>query len=67
MYKKLDQEKPSQTFNIRGGQFSDDISKFIFVQLRLGIVSDPEEGILIESFEFRILPSRQQFTVLADS
>ena len=30
-------------------------------------MSDPEEGILIESFEFQIMLTKQQFTVLSDS
>lgn len=56
LYKSLDEEKASQTFSICGGSFPELVR----------IVSDPQEGILIESFEYRT-SSGFQFTVVSDS
>ena len=61
LYKDLEEERASQTFSICGGSFPELFRKFTatkFLSLtnqfwRLGIVSDPQEGILIESFEYR--------------
>ena len=79
LYKNLDQESASQTFNICGGSFPELVSKSKVFQIKshpahqllclpchIGIVSDPEEGILIESFEYRT-SSGFQFTVVSDS
>jgi hypothetical protein len=41
------------------------VSSLLLISL-LGIVSDPQEGILIESFDYRT-PNGLHFTVLSDS
>lgn len=78
LYKSLDEEKASQTFSICGGSFPELVRKysvytlieqiftFLCCLLLIGIVSDPQEGILIESFEYRT-SSGFQFTVVSDS
>ena len=73
LFKSLEEEKASQTFSICGGSFPELVRKFEisisllnFAHWWLGIVSDPQEGILIESFEYRT-SSGFQFTVMSDS
>lgn len=75
LYRDLEQESASQTFNICGGKFPEMVRKYL-PSLRLasltckllhsGIVSDPQEGIIIESFEY-ITSTGFQFTVVSDS
>ena len=55
VFATIEQQRPSYSFNIMGGSFPD----------TMRIVSDPDEGALIESFEYRTF-GNLLFTVICD-
>jgi hypothetical protein len=65
LFKSLSQDKPSESFSISNGSFPEKLSKSYSSLNTLGIVSDPETGKIIDSFEFRTV-NGLQFTVLAE-
>jgi len=56
VFRKLTQEVASVTMNIKGGEMLDSMR----------IVSDPTEGMLLESFGFKFA-NGLQFTIISDS
>ena len=73
IFRSLKQDKPSESFSISNGTFAEKSSKFTIEakspvadhRLYVGILSDPETGKLLDSFEFRT-QSNLQFTVVSE-
>ena len=55
VYATLEQESPSWTFNIKGGSFLDSMR----------VVSDPDQGTIIECFEYRTI-NELMFSVVSE-
>lgn len=60
IFKTLEQDKPSESFSISNGTFPEKLSKkhslFLsrnFYHTIIGLISDPETGKVLDSFEFR--------------